>query len=70
MPDTAESAWQRVLTMSGKLIQALDELDDAGGLRRLASTWKPANREKAKALLAETRKAVEAAQAQLKDRPG
>jgi hypothetical protein len=53
--------------MAAKLIEALDELDDAGGLRRLAVGWKPSGREKAKALLGEARKAVEGAQAQLKE---
>src|SRR4051812_8516571 len=61
MPDPAEVAWQRVRTMAEKLVLARDELDDAGGLRRLASSWKPSGREKAKALLGEARKALEGA---------
>jgi hypothetical protein len=70
MPDPAEVAWQRVRTMAEKLVLALDELDDAGGLRRLAATWKPSAREKAKALLSETRKALDGASTQLKAAPG
>jgi hypothetical protein len=53
--------------MAEKLILALDELDDAGGLRRLAAGWKPSAREKAKSVLSEARKALDGAQAQLKD---
>ncbi|MDB5351292.1 MAG: hypothetical protein JWN86_2539 [Planctomycetota bacterium] len=69
MPDPAEVAWQRMQTMSTKLVEALDALDDAGGLRRLAATWRPAIREKAKVTLSEARRAIEGAQAQLKDKP-
>src|SRR4051812_26218602 len=66
MPDPADVAWQRARTMAEKLVLALDELDDAGGLRRLAGTWKPSAREKARATLAEARKSLEAALAQMK----
>lgn len=62
----ASTAWGQILTFSEKLVAALDALDDAGGLHRLAADWKPAKREKAKATLAEVRKAVEATAAQLK----
>jgi hypothetical protein len=55
--------------MAEKLVQAIDELDDAGGLRKLVATWRPGVREKARATLAEAKKAIEAAQAQLKEKP-
>jgi len=55
--------------MAGKLVEALDELDDSGGLRRLSEGWRPAGRQKAQALLKEARAALDAASQQLKDRP-
>ena len=67
MPGPAEDAWQRVQTMALKLVEALDALDDAGGLGRLSATWKPSSREKAQGLLAETRRSLEGAAAQLKE---
>jgi hypothetical protein len=70
MPDPAEIAWQRVRTMVEKLVQALDELDDAGGLHRLAATWRPSLREKARTMLSEARKALDGTVTQLKQRPG
>lgn len=61
-----EPAWQRAQTMALKLVEALDALDDAGGLGRLAASWTPKQREKARVTLAEARKALEGAAVQLK----
>jgi hypothetical protein len=44
--------------MATKLLEALDELEDAGGLKRLAATWRPGGKQKAAALLKETWTAI------------
>lgn len=64
--DPAQVALDKVLTYSAKLVEALDALDDAGGLRRFSATMKPALREKTRATLKETRQALDAAAEQLK----
>ena len=45
--DPLEPAWQRVAGLAAKLTEAVDALDDAGGLKRLAPTFRPKARDKA-----------------------
>lgn len=66
MAESFQSRWGQVETYAAKLIDALDGLDDAGGLRRASADWKPAIRDKARARLKEARLAIMAAEEQLK----
>jgi hypothetical protein len=69
MAEPSEAAWQKVQLYCQRLVEALDQLDDAGGLKGVAPAWKPAARDKARKLLAEARQALDAALSQLKAAP-
>jgi hypothetical protein len=62
-PDPAlVSAWSRVATYSDKLFQALDELQELGGVCKVASQarWDPASHDRAAGQLVAVLEAVEA----------
>jgi hypothetical protein len=66
MAEPSEAAWQKVQLYAQRLVEALGELDDAGGLKALAPSWRPATRDKARAAPVEARRALDGALAQLK----
>ena len=66
MAEPAEVAWQEVQLYSQRLVEALDQLDDAGGLKAIAPSWKPAARGRARKVLAEVRQAPDGPLSQLK----
>jgi hypothetical protein len=65
--DPADVAWNRVQIYLDKLFRALDELDEAGGIRRAAEAgaWKPGSVEKARASLCAAREALDSQIVQL-----
>jgi hypothetical protein len=67
-PDPAEVAWSRATIFADKLFDALQDLDEAGGLGALAARakWKPAKIDKASSSLKTVREAIEAQLGQLK----
>jgi hypothetical protein len=66
MAEPPEAAWSKAMLYSQRLVEALDQLDDAGGLKAIAATWKPGARDRARKVLVEARQAVDGALSQLK----
>jgi hypothetical protein len=62
----AEAAWQRLQGYLEKTWQAIDEIDDAGGIAALAAGWTPKARDRALRSMAQTRTALDAAYQALK----
>lgn len=66
-PGQSVVAWNNVPTDAEKLVKALDQLDNAEGLRRLSAGWRPMIREKARITLKEARTALAEIEVQLRN---
>lgn len=58
IPPTLAAAWPKSRYHAQRLLEALDDLDDAGGLKALAPHWSPGMTRRALAELQEARRVL------------
>lgn len=58
-PYPAEGCWSRVVLYAERLSQAIDELEEAGGVGRLAGRWNPKSAARAAANLRAARASLD-----------
>lgn len=58
-PDPAEGCWSRVVLYAERFSQAIDELEEAGGVGRLVGRWNPKSAARAAANLRAARASLD-----------